>query len=164
MKNLDFMKRKRYVHDFFQYYFEILPESFCLDFQATATKKVQLDLMEMLHIPKCVKFVSSVNRPNLFYMVREKSSTGKLVVDEIAEFIRGSYPNNESGIVYCFSRKECEQVCEIIQENPSKEAKFGLSVELQKPCSSCCCKHGTAGRADKWQHLYAGFTVWLSES
>lgn len=37
--------------------------------QATATKKVQLDLMEMLRIPKCVKFVSTVNRPNLFYMV-----------------------------------------------------------------------------------------------
>ncbi|KAF8380804.1 hypothetical protein HHK36_028298 [Tetracentron sinense] len=80
---------------------------------ATATKKVQTDLMEMLHISKCIKFVSTVNRPNLFYMVREKSSVGKVVNDEIAEFIRCSYPNNESGIVYCFSRKECEQVlCE----------------------------------------------------
>lgn len=37
--------------------------------QATATQKVQSDLMEMLHIPRCVKFVSTVNRPNLFYMV-----------------------------------------------------------------------------------------------
>ncbi|KAG6389622.1 hypothetical protein SASPL_151094 [Salvia splendens] len=36
---------------------------------ATATKKVQEDLIDMLHIPRCVKFVSSVNRPNLFYMV-----------------------------------------------------------------------------------------------
>ncbi|KAK6137191.1 hypothetical protein DH2020_029070 [Rehmannia glutinosa] len=78
---------------------------------ATATKKVQEDLMEMLHIPKCIKFVSSVNRPNLFYMVREKSSVGKAVIDGIAEYIQTSYPNNESGIVYCFTRKECEQVC-----------------------------------------------------
>ncbi|CAA7061241.1 unnamed protein product [Microthlaspi erraticum] len=77
---------------------------------ATATQKVQNDLIEMLHIPKCVKFVSSVNRPNLFYSVREKSPVGKVVVDEIAEFIRESYSNNESGIVYCFSRKECEQI------------------------------------------------------
>ncbi|KAB5564317.1 hypothetical protein DKX38_004371 [Salix brachista] len=77
---------------------------------ATATQKVQYDVMEMLRIPKCVKFVSTVNRPNLFYTVRSKSSIGKVVVDEIAEFIQESYPNSESGIVYCFSRKECEQV------------------------------------------------------
>ncbi|KAL4302340.1 hypothetical protein GQ457_10G015510 [Hibiscus cannabinus] len=77
---------------------------------ATATMKVQNDLIGMLHIPKCVKFVSTVNRPNLFYMVREKSSVGKTVIDEIAKYITESYPNKESGIVYCFSRKECEQV------------------------------------------------------
>ncbi|GKB10091.1 RecQ helicase L2, partial [Tanacetum coccineum] len=83
---------------------------------ATATKKVQLDLMEMLKIPKCVKFVSTVNRPNLFYMVRDKSSVGKTVIDDIADFIQGSYTNNESGIVYCFSRKECEQVAKELRE------------------------------------------------
>ncbi|XP_052620299.1 ATP-dependent DNA helicase Q-like 2 [Lactuca sativa] len=83
---------------------------------ATATKKVQSDLMEMLNIPKCVKFVSTVNRSNLFYMVREKSSVGKVVIDDIAEFIQSSYTNNESGIVYCFSRKECEQVAKELRE------------------------------------------------
>ncbi|XP_027081281.1 ATP-dependent DNA helicase Q-like 2 isoform X3 [Coffea arabica] len=80
---------------------------------ATATKKVQQDLMEMLHVSKCVKFVSTVNRTNLFYKVREKSSVGKVVIDEIAAYIQASYPNNESGIVYCFSRKECEQKCRL---------------------------------------------------
>lgn len=89
---------------------------------ATATKKVQMDLMEMLNIPKCVKFVSTVNRSNLFYMVREKSSVGKLVIDDIAEFIQNSYSNNESGIVYCFSRKECEQVAkELCQRGVSAD-------------------------------------------
>ncbi|XP_010478886.1 PREDICTED: mediator of RNA polymerase II transcription subunit 34 isoform X2 [Camelina sativa] len=83
---------------------------------ATATQKIQNDLIEMLHIPKCVKFVSSVNRPNLFYSVREKSAVGKVVVDEIADFIRESYSNNESGIVYCFSRKECEQIASDLRE------------------------------------------------
>ncbi|XP_027360002.1 mediator of RNA polymerase II transcription subunit 34 isoform X2 [Abrus precatorius] len=83
---------------------------------ATATQRVQNDLIEMLHIPRCVKFVSTVNRPSLFYMVKEKSSVGKVVIDEIAEFIQESYSNNESGIVYCFSRKECEQVAKELRE------------------------------------------------
>lgn len=83
---------------------------------ATATQKVQIDLIEMLHIPKCVKFVSTVNRPNLFYKVQEKSSVAKVVIDEIADFIQGSYPNKESGIVYCFSRKECEQVAKELSQ------------------------------------------------
>ncbi|KAI9083893.1 hypothetical protein K1719_034151 [Acacia pycnantha] len=83
---------------------------------ATATQRVQNDLMEMLHIPRCVKFVSTVNRPNLFYMVKEKSSVGKAVIDEIAGFIQESYPNKDSGIVYCFSRKECEQVAMELRE------------------------------------------------
>uniref|UniRef100_A0A7N0VDW2 ATP-dependent DNA helicase n=2 Tax=Kalanchoe fedtschenkoi TaxID=63787 RepID=A0A7N0VDW2_KALFE len=89
---------------------------------ATATKKVQIDLMEMLHIPRCVKFVSTVNRPNLFYMVREKSSIGKVVINDIAAYIRGSYPKNESGIVYCFSRKECELVAKELRD-------IGISAE-----------------------------------
>ncbi|ONM00899.1 Mediator of RNA polymerase II transcription subunit 34 [Zea mays] len=83
---------------------------------ATATSKVQMDLMEMLHIPRCIKFVSTVNRPNLFYKVSEKSPVGKVVIDEITKFISESYPNNESGIIYCFSRKECEQVAKELRE------------------------------------------------
>ncbi|KAK3118137.1 hypothetical protein QOZ80_9BG0694780 [Eleusine coracana subsp. coracana] len=83
---------------------------------ATATSKVQTDLIQMLHIPGCVKFVSTVNRPNLFYKVSEKSPVGKVVIDEIANFISESYPNNESGIVYCFSRKECEQVAKELRD------------------------------------------------
>ncbi|KAL5550533.1 hypothetical protein UlMin_000709 [Ulmus minor] len=52
---------------------------------ATAIQKVQNDLMEMLCIPKCVKFVSTVNRPNIFiWYVQEKSLVGKVVNDEIA--------------------------------------------------------------------------------
>lgn len=97
---------------------------------ATATKKVQTDLMEMLHIPKCIRFVSTVNRPNLFYMVRGKSSVGKVVVDEIAEFIKGSYPNNESGIIYCFSRKECEQVAKDLRDRGISAAYYHADMEV----------------------------------
>ncbi|KAL6180911.1 hypothetical protein ACLB2K_047569 [Fragaria x ananassa] len=97
---------------------------------ATATQKVQSDLMEMLHIPRCVKFVSTVNRPNLFYMVREKSSVGKVVVDEIVEFIRDSFTDKESGIVYCFSRKECEQVAKDLRETGISAHHYHADMDI----------------------------------
>ncbi|KAI4365261.1 hypothetical protein MLD38_021260 [Melastoma candidum] len=96
---------------------------------ATATRKVQSDLVDMLMIPKCIKFVSTVNRPNLFYMVREKSSVAKVVVDEIAEYIKESYPNYESGIVYCFSRKECEQVAKELSERGISAGYYHADME-----------------------------------
>ncbi|KAF3448946.1 hypothetical protein FNV43_RR09665 [Rhamnella rubrinervis] len=68
---------------------------------ATATQKVQVDLMEMLR----------------FLNVREKSSVGKVVIEEIAGFIQEFYLNNESGIVYCFSRKECEQAGDVPRQS-----------------------------------------------
>ncbi|KAK6274361.1 hypothetical protein POUND7_004070 [Theobroma cacao] len=97
---------------------------------ATATLKVQNDLMEMLRVPKCLKFVSTVNRPNLFYMVREKSSVGKVVIDEITEYIKESYPNNESGIVYCFSRKECEQVASELCERGISAGYYHADMDV----------------------------------
>ncbi|KAL6549739.1 Werner syndrome ATP-dependent helicase [Orobanche minor] len=138
---------------------------------ATATKKVQEDLRDMLHIPKCVKFVSSVNRPNLFYMVREKSSVGKSVIDGIAEYVQTSFPNNESGIVYCFSRKECEQVAKELRERgipadyyhadmdaQARERVHTRWVEQWQVTSDCW--HGMSGSF--WEFLY--FSIKMSES
>ncbi|CAN6163410.1 unnamed protein product [Urochloa humidicola] len=97
---------------------------------ATATSKVQTDLIEMLHIPRCVKFVSTVNRPNLFYKVYEKSPVGKVVIDEIANFIGESYPNNESGIVYCFSRRECEQVAKELRDRGISAEHYHADMDI----------------------------------
>eukprot|EP00850_Spirogloea_muscicola_P002257 SM000008S22346 [mRNA] locus=s8:1182285:1188314:- [translate_table: standard] len=76
---------------------------------ATATGRVQADVRAMLRMLQCEIFVSSVNRPNLYYEVLEKSSTASAVIDDIAAFIKHLYPGKQSGIVYCFSRRECEQ-------------------------------------------------------
>jgi ATP-dependent DNA helicase Q1 len=52
-----------------------------------------------------------VNRPNLYYEVREKMANAAAVVEDMVQFIKEHYPSQQdSGIVYCFSRKECEQV------------------------------------------------------
>lgn len=106
---------------------------------ATATQRVQTDLKEMLQVSRCVTFVSSVNRPNLFYEVREKSSNAMAVIDDVANFIRGSYQNKESGIVYCFTRKECEQVAKELRQrgisadyyHADMDAKARESVHLR---------------------------------
>ncbi|KAH9562643.1 hypothetical protein CY35_05G082900 [Sphagnum magellanicum] len=96
---------------------------------ATATERVQTDLREMLQISCCAKFVSSINRPNLFYEVREKNATGSGAIDDIAEFIADFYPGNQSGIVYCFSRRECEQVAGELRERGISAAHYHADMD-----------------------------------
>ncbi|GJP50494.1 hypothetical protein CLOM_g9659 [Closterium sp. NIES-68] len=86
------------------------PKTPMLALTATATERVRDDVRDMLQMRRCELFVSSVNRPNLFYEVREKPANAAAAVDAIARFILDHYAPSDSGIVYCFSRKECEQV------------------------------------------------------
>ena len=65
---------------------------------ATATPKVQSDILKTLGIPEAVVYKSSFNRPNLYYEVRDKVDADK----DIVRFIR-QHPG-KSGIVYCLSK------------------------------------------------------------
>ncbi|HKL02269.1 MAG TPA: RecQ family ATP-dependent DNA helicase, partial [Cryomorphaceae bacterium] len=67
---------------------------------ATATDKVQQDIMKNLGMSDANIFKASFNRPNLYYEVRPK----KDVAREIIKFIRSK--EGSSGIVYCLSRKK----------------------------------------------------------
>ena len=67
---------------------------------ATATPKVQQDIQKNLGMMDAAMFLSSFNRPNLYYEVRPKT---KNVVKDVIKFIKG-HPG-KSGIVYCLSRK-----------------------------------------------------------
>ncbi|XP_073390277.1 ATP-dependent DNA helicase Q-like 2 isoform X2 [Physcomitrium patens] len=96
---------------------------------ATATERVQTDLREMLQITRCEKFVSTVNRPNLFYEVREKKANGSAAIDDIASFILDKYSKKESGIVYCFSRKECEQVAAELRKRGISAAHYHADMK-----------------------------------
>lgn len=76
---------------------------------ATATRRVKQDILNHLHLSSdCLVFRMSFNRPNLIYEVRRKNKSS---LEDIAQFIEEKY-NGESGIIYCFSRSECERITE----------------------------------------------------
>ena len=79
---------------------------------ATATPKVQEDILKNLKISAPKIFKSSFNRPNLYYEVRSKSDQ---VETEIIKFIKSNH--GKSGIVYCLSRKRVEELAKFMQVN-----------------------------------------------
>ncbi|XP_037812628.1 Bloom syndrome protein homolog [Lucilia sericata] len=74
---------------------------------ATATPRVRLDILKQLNLTKPKWFLSSFNRSNLKYTVLPKK--GAATLEDIKTFIR-SRPSTDSGIIYCLSRKECDDV------------------------------------------------------
>jgi len=79
---------------------------------ATATPKVQEDIVKNLGIPEAKLFKASFNRPNLFYEVRPKTQN---VDGDIIRFIKQN--EGKSGIVYCLSRKRVEELAQVLQVN-----------------------------------------------
>ncbi|MBK78789.1 MAG: ATP-dependent DNA helicase RecQ [Flavobacteriaceae bacterium] len=79
---------------------------------ATATLKVQDDIMKNLEIQNANIFRASFNRPNLYYEVRHKNSN---IDSEIIKFINKN--KNKSGIIYCLSRKKVEELSETLIVN-----------------------------------------------
>src|SRR5210317_2617083 len=79
---------------------------------ATATPKVQEDIMKNLRISGARLFKASFNRPNLYYEVRPK--TGQ-VDSDIIRFIKQH--SGKSGIIYCLSRKRVEELAQTLQVN-----------------------------------------------
>lgn len=75
---------------------------------ATATENVKVDVIHNLGITGCEVFTQSFNRPNLTYEVRTKGAA-KGTLESIATTINTFY-RNQSGIVYCLSRKNCESI------------------------------------------------------
>lgn len=80
---------------------------------ATATPEVREDVKMQLGIAKdCVTLKQSFNRKNLAYEVRPKK---KSIADDIAEEIKGNF-RNESGIIYCLSKRDCEVLSEELRD------------------------------------------------
>ena len=79
---------------------------------ATATPKVQEDIIKNLGIGDAVLFKASFNRPNLFYEVRPKTQN---IEADIIRFVKQN--SGKSGIIYCLSRKKVEELAQVLQVN-----------------------------------------------
>ncbi len=104
-------------HDFRPEYRELkklrthFPDVPMIALTATATERVRADIVKQLKLrePRC--YVASFDRPNLIYRIVPKSAP----YEQLLEFIR-SRPN-DSGIVYCASRKSTESLARNLSED-----------------------------------------------
>lgn len=106
-------------HDFRPDYKELgiirrkFPKTPLIALTATATKKVELDVLSSLGIEGCKVFRQSFNRPNLKYYVMSKT---KKSLTDIVSFVHTYYPSSP-GIIYCTSKKDCEEMSERLNEH-----------------------------------------------
>ncbi len=93
---------------------------------ATATPKVQEDILKNLGMVNANTFKASFNRANLFYEVRAKT---KDVEKDIIRFVRNY--NGKSGIIYCLSRKKVEEIAQILQVNGIKAVPYHAGLDAK---------------------------------
>ncbi|XP_075146230.1 Bloom syndrome helicase isoform X2 [Haematobia irritans] len=98
---------------------------------ATATPRVRMDILKQLNLQNPKWFLSSFNRSNLKYTVLPKK--GSTTVEDIKNFIL-SRPATDSGIIYCLSRKECDDVAQRMCKSGIKSCSYhaGLSDSVRE--------------------------------
>ena len=91
---------------------------------ATATPKVQDDIIKNLKISDSKLFKSSFNRPNLYYEVRPKNDETEV---DLIKFIKSN--QGESGIIYCLSRKNVEDLSQLLNMNGVKSLPYHAGLD-----------------------------------
>jgi ATP-dependent DNA helicase RecQ len=89
-------------------------------FTATATKNVQDDILCILGLNNPFISISGFNRENLYFEVRRMSSTkkDKFVLDYVKSH------ENESGIIYCSTRKNVDELYQLLEDNHYLVSKY----------------------------------------
>ncbi|CAM3899995.1 DNA helicase RecQ [Flavobacterium cucumis] len=93
---------------------------------ATATPKVQEDILKNLDMPDANTFKASFNRPNLYYEVRTKT---KNVESDIIRFIKQH--KGKSGVIYCLSRKKVEEIAQVLQVNGISAVPYHAGLDAK---------------------------------
>jgi len=121
-------------HDFRPDYFNLktlrddFPSAVVIALTATATPKVRQDIIQHLHLEQSRTFVSSFNRPNLYYEIRPKQDAFR----ELAALLRRH--KNQAAVIYCFSRNDTESLAEALRGQGFKAAAYhaGLAAAARK--------------------------------
>lgn len=93
---------------------------------ATATPKVQEDILKNLEMPDADTYKASFNRPNLYYEVRPKT---KNIESDIIRFIKQR--KGKSGVIYCLSRKKVEEIAELLQVNGISAVPYHAGLDAK---------------------------------
>lgn len=93
---------------------------------ATATPKVQEDILKNLRMGDAKTFKASFNRPNLYYEIRPKT---KNVDSDIIRFVKQN--EGKTGIVYCLSRKRVEELAQVLQVNGIKALPYHAGLDAK---------------------------------
>jgi len=95
---------------------------------ATANDRVKQDVTTNLAMERPLMLQQSFNRANLRYHVRKKT---KHILSDIADFVRTNHAG-ECGIIYCSSKKQCEDTAERLRREHKVRAMHYHAV---RPCS-----------------------------
>ena len=93
---------------------------------ATATPKVQEDILKNLGTTDAETFKASFNRPNLYYEILPKTAQ---VDNDIIRFVKQNV--GKSGIIYCLSRKRVEELSQILQVNQIKSVPYHAGLDAK---------------------------------
>jgi ATP-dependent DNA helicase RecQ len=105
---------------------EIAPDLPVIALTATATPKVQSDIVKNLNLRNPNIFISSFNRPNLFYEIRPKRNKDQTIKD-IVKFI--NQHKGKSGIIYTLNRKTTEELADMLMANNIKAVAYHAGLD-----------------------------------
>ncbi len=106
---------------------ELFPQVPRLALTATADKRTREEIVQRLQLQEARRYLSSFDRPNIFYRIQPKDQPRKQLLAFLAA------RKGDAGIVYCLSRKKVEEVAEFLsaQGYPALPYHAGLSNELR---------------------------------
>jgi ATP-dependent DNA helicase RecQ len=105
---------------------QINPDAPVIALTATATPKVQSDIVSNLGLRDPEIFISSFNRPNLYYEIRPKVSKDN-TIKSMVRFIHEN--RGKSGIIYTLNRKTTEELADILMANNIKAVAYHAGMD-----------------------------------